>query len=671
MEQMKRKAPLTDAFFLTKRRFMHRFLLNVDGKSAAAIARCLISAVLVLSCMGMPTLTERFGYVAQAHSQKPLLDQDTPAVERASKISQDLRELLATETREMSATSSPRMVDVIIQTASRPARKFLSSLRSKGGFVLASYNNVNAVAAHVPLNQIDEIAAQSQVDYVSVDRPTQAMGHLETTTGANLARAYGTLSTGVIDGSGIGIAILDSGMYANHDSISGQVVHERDFTGEGRVDDPYGHGTFVAGVAAGSNNMAWGAYNGIAPAATLLNLRVLNGLGQGRSSDTISAIDWCISNKTTYNIRVINLSLGATAVDSYVNDPLCLAVRRAVNAGIVVCVAAGNSGKDSAGNKIYGGVHSPGIEPSAITVGAANTFGTDVRSDDTVTSYSSRGPTRGYYTESNGVKHYDNLVKPDLVAPGNKIINAMWQNSYLVTTYPYLDAKVASKTSKKMMYLSGTSVASPVVAGAAALLIERNPNLTPNLVKALLEYTAQPLSGFSNFDQGAGLLNVEGAVRLAASVKSNLNNLTVGAPLLTVAAPLPTTTIALQPFTWGGGIIQKWNFLYGIELVTKYQGIYRLGVLLSDGVILSDGVLLADGTLLSVGTMLSYGSILSDGTVLADGTIFVAGTILADGSVLADGSLLADGVVMSDCVLPPATGQGALANGDAGACMTP
>ncbi|HSF23302.1 MAG TPA: S8 family peptidase, partial [Blastocatellia bacterium] len=496
---MKRNAPLTDGFFLSEARPAHRLLTNIDPKSATAIARCLLAVVLVLSCMGLPTPISRFGNVAQAHSQKPLLDLDTPTRETATRISQDLQEIFkkSSEARGVNLETSSGTVDVIIQTSSKPSKKFLRELSKKGGLVLSGYNNVNAVAAQVPVHQIGDIASQPGVNYVSLDRPTQAMGHLETTTGANLARGYGTVSTGVIDGSGIGIAVLDSGMYANHDSLSGQVVHQRDFTGEGRVDDPYGHGTFVAGVAAGSNNMAWGAYNGIAVAARILNLRVLNGLGYGRSSDAIAGIDWCISNKTTYNIRVINLSLGATAVDSYVNDPLCLAVRRAVDAGIVVCVAAGNSGKDPGGNKIYGGVHSPGIEPSAITVGAANTFGTDARSDDAVTSYSSRGPTRGYYTDSNGVKHYDNLVKPDLIAPGNKIINAMWQNSYLVTTYPYLDAKVAAKTSKKMMYLSGTSVASPVVAGAAALLIERNPSLTPNLVKALLEYTAQPLSGFS------------------------------------------------------------------------------------------------------------------------------------------------------------------------------
>ena len=116
------------------------------------------------------------------------------------------------------------------------------------------------------------------------------------------------------------------------------------------------------------------------------------------------------------------MSLGTRAVNSYLDDPLCKSVRRLVDAGVVVVAAAGNEGKDANGDKVYGQIHSPGNEPSAITVGASNTFGTDGRSDDTVTTYSSRGPTRSYSTDASGVKHYDNLIKPDLVAPGNKII---------------------------------------------------------------------------------------------------------------------------------------------------------------------------------------------------------------------------------------------------------
>ena len=155
-----------------------------------------------------------------------------------------------------------------------------------------------------------------------------------------------------------------------------------DFTGEGRTDDPYGHGTHVASIAAGNNHVANGAYTGIAPGAKIINVRVLNSLGAGSTSNAIAGIDWCIANKAAYNIRVMNMSFGATAVDSYLNDPLCQAARRAFNAGILVCAAAGNSGKNASGNKVYGTIHSPGIEPSALTVGAANTLGTDSRSDD-------------------------------------------------------------------------------------------------------------------------------------------------------------------------------------------------------------------------------------------------------------------------------------------------
>src|SRR5207244_6516859 len=182
---------------------------------------------------------------------------------------------------------------------------------------------------------------------------------------------------------------------------------------------------------------------GIAPNANLINLRVLGATGSGTTSAVLSALDWVMTNQSTYNIQVVNMSFGTPAVDSYKNDPVCRAVRRLVDAGIVVVAAAGNEGKDALHPKVYGRIHSPGNEPSAITVGASNTFGTDVRSDDGVTTYSSRGPTRSYYTDANGVKHYDNLLKPDLVAPGNKLIFAEADSNnglnLLVTQNPQLD----------------------------------------------------------------------------------------------------------------------------------------------------------------------------------------------------------------------------------------
>jgi serine protease AprX len=367
-----------------------------------------------------------------------------------------------------------------------------------GGRVTATYNNFNMRSIDVPVAGILQLAASLQVSYISLDRPVGLLGHLSATSGADAVSASSGSNAG-LDGTGIGIAVLDSGIYTAHRSFLGKnnnirVVVSKDFTGEGRTDDPYGHGSHVASIAAGNGRVSNGAYLGIAPNASLINLRVLNAQGTGLTSRLLSALDWVMSNRTTYNIRVVNMSLGSAAIDSSQNDPTCKAVRRLVNAGIVVVAAAGNNGQNSSGQKIYGQIHSPGIEPSALTVGASNSYGTDGRVDDTMTTYSSRGPTRGYSTDSNGVKHYDNLIKPDIVAPGNKIVDAEAVNNGLVTQHPELDAAVSSVDNRKMMRLSGTSMATPVAAGAAALVLQANPKLTPNMVKAILMYTAQPLA---------------------------------------------------------------------------------------------------------------------------------------------------------------------------------
>ena len=413
---------------------------------------------------------------------------------QGEKISADLRQAME------SAGSGKDRVSVILQVDDVKSGRLNDWFKRYGIKINARMTHLGAIQAEVPVKALEELAARNEVHHLSADREVRAFGHVSATTGADDVRqqtatsVLGATTSYTLNGSGIGIAILDSGMDTGHKAFragddNARIVFSKDFTGENRIDDPYGHGTHVAATAAGNGRIANGKFIGIAPNANIINLRVLNNVGAGSVAGLLSALDWVMINRTTYNIRVVNMSLGMPAVDSYQNDPVCRAVRRLVDAGVVVVAASGNNGKNSAGQKLYGKVHSPGIEPSAITMGASNTFGTNGRADDVMATYSSRGPTRGFWSDANGTRHFDNLIKPDLVAPGNKIISAESDNNLLVTQHPELDAGVSENDNRRQMYMNGTSMATPVAAGAAALLLQVNPKLTPNMVKMILMYT--------------------------------------------------------------------------------------------------------------------------------------------------------------------------------------
>ena len=450
----------------------------------------------------------------------------------------------------------------------------INDLEDMNGRIKKSFDRIGVVSAELPLSKIRELARNPNVARISRDLPIISTGHIENITGTLQTR--GLVSGTTLDGTGIGVAVLDSGIDTYHKLEDASpthpgVVFTKNFTGvSGLTRDNFGHGTHVAALINGDNSQSPFnnvSYRGVAPQANVLNLRVLDSSGNGFVSNAIAAIDWAIANKTTYNIRVMNLSIGTPAQDSYKTDPFCLAARRAVNAGIVVVASAGNYGKDSNGMKMYGAINSPGIEPSVITVGAANTYGTDSRQDDSVTTFSSRGPTRGYMTNVLGVKVYDNLIKPDMVAPGNKIIAARaFSNSgtnVIVSQNPSLEVNPTANGNVKLMYMSGSSMAAPIVSGTAALMIQANPNLTPNLVKAILMYSAQPLAGFNTLEQGAGLINVDGAVRLALLVKSNASTLSNGAAMLNGAMPNPqSSVISGQTVKWGQGVVTNLVFLW-------------------------------------------------------------------------------------------------------------
>jgi len=248
----------------------------------------------------------------------------------------------------------------------------------------------------------------------------------------------------------------------------------------------------VAGIIAGSGKSSscpncTRTLKGIAPAATLLDLRVLDQNGSGKDSSVIAAIQQAIRLKGRYNIRVINLSLGRPVYESYKQDPLCQAVEAAWRAGIVVVVAAGNSGRDnSQGTDGYATIAAPGNDPYVITVGAMKTMGTADRQDDRIASYSSKGPTL-----------IDHIVKPDIVAPGNRVVSLLADTSDLTQAYPqnivplsYYENTSATTSSTTYFTLSGTSMATPVVSGAVADLLQAQPSLTPDQVKAKLMLTA-------------------------------------------------------------------------------------------------------------------------------------------------------------------------------------
>src|SRR5215208_5607209 len=290
----------------------------------------------------------------------PSAGAQTPADGR-QKVTADLRQKLALTGK----------VNVIVKAAGAWNKTLDDAVKSNNGTVTKSFANFPLRAVSLPTAAVEAFAARSDVDYVALDREVKLLGHVTLTTGADAARVMGNYNP-TYDGTGVGIAVLDSGLDPNHTAFTqesgsaSRVAFSKDFTGENRTDDPYGHGTHVASIAAGNGAVAQGAYRGIAPGAKVVNLRVLNSQGKGSVSSLLAAIDWLKTNKTTYNIRVVNMSLGTAAVDSYKVDPLCLAVRSLADAGVVVVAAAGNEGRDSSGNKVYGQIHSPGNDPSVI-----------------------------------------------------------------------------------------------------------------------------------------------------------------------------------------------------------------------------------------------------------------------------------------------------------------
>ncbi|OXM84263.1 S8 family peptidase [Paenibacillus rigui] len=387
---------------------------------------------------------------------------------------------------------SKALIPVIVQFQSPDHRKQAADLKKRiAGHAYREKGHLWVIrgwSAHVSRACLKRICACKGVSKVYMDRRNKALLNIATpSVGGTAARKKG------ITGKGVTIAILDTGIAAHPDLTKpgNRIAGFKDFIhGRSKPYDDNGHGTHVAGDAAGNGYASKGKYRGIAPQAKLVGVKVLDQNGSGFDSTIIRGIQWCITNRKRYGIRVLNLSLGKPATERWTRDPLCRAIDKAVKAGIVVTVAAGNEGP---GPRT---ISSPGITPSAITVGAVNDRRTIRQSDDRMAGFSSRGPAYG------GIK------KPDLVAPGVGIVSLRVPGSLFDRTVP------RGKLGKYYIRLSGTSFSSPLTAGAAALLLQKQPGLRPSQVKQRLKAKTFPLP-FGQYARGSGELNV----RFAAGKK--------------------------------------------------------------------------------------------------------------------------------------------------------
>ncbi|MBA2645863.1 MAG: S8 family serine peptidase, partial [Pyrinomonadaceae bacterium] len=256
---------------------------------------------------------------------------------RSAKVAPDLHsgKISARDNDDEGGADDDNRVSVIIQLSGEPSNELINLLKKDGVRVKKLFKKLPMAVVDVPEDLVEILAAFDEVAFISPDKKTESLGHISQTTGSDAVRSqtttttttrtttYGTststvTTTWTLDGRGVGIAVLDSGIYATHKSFvdpstgKSRVTYSRDFTGENRTDDPYGHGTHVASIAAGTSSILYGAYTGVAPKADIINLRVLGADGTGRSSSVLDAIEWVLSNHAAYKIRVVNMSLGTS-----------------------------------------------------------------------------------------------------------------------------------------------------------------------------------------------------------------------------------------------------------------------------------------------------------------------------------------------------------------------
>jgi serine protease AprX len=359
---------------------------------------------------------------------------------------------------------------------------------------------IDGIAVRIPAHRIADLASLPGLT-VTPDAPVHVSGYNSTQLwpyAAGVASDWNGANAPATGANAPTIAVVDSGIQANRPDFGNRVLASVNLsTLTSASDDERGHGTFVAGVAAGAAK----GYAGAVPQANLVSIKVMNQDGMAKTSDVINACQWILANKAQYNIRVANFSLHSANKASFLNDPLDKAVERLWFNGVVVVAAAGNYATNG---QRSGVLYAPGNDPFVITVGAADMNGNASNATHTNAPFSAYG-----YTP-------DGFSKPDIGAPGRYIVGPVPASSTLAIQRA--DAVVAPG----YIQLSGTSFAAPVVAGAAAQILAAHPGYTPDQVKGALMVSAKPDPGAAPGSLGVGEMQMGRAVLRLSPPNPNL-----------------------------------------------------------------------------------------------------------------------------------------------------
>jgi serine protease AprX len=484
--------------------------------------------------------------------------------------------LLPTPAGTAARSATTELVSVIVREMPRAGitpERFVEAL---GGSVGSHISIIDGFTAVVPESAVPRLETSPEVLSVTPDVRIQLTSDLDghdvdhdPNSMFRIAQeetAAGEFWNDGFTGNGVGVALVDSGVLPVEGLVSpGKVVNGPDLSFESQVPgldhmDTFGHGTHMAGIIAGRDSDVSRVqkgdkehFLGMAPDAHIVNLKVADAFGAADVSQVLAAIDWVVAHKNDpgLNIRVLNLSFGTDGVQDYLLDPLTYAVEAAWHSGIVVVVAAGNRGYGSSK------LNNPAYDPYVIAVGAAKTDGNYEAKHDTVADFSSRG---------------DVLRGPDLVAPGTSVASLRAPGSFIDEANP------SARVAERFFRGSGTSQAAAVVSGAAALIVQQRPTITPDKVKALLMKTANPIVGATTAAQGAGLIDLKDAKKASAPLlatqvwprSSGLGSLELARGTAHLADgdvvlsgeqdifgtawdPATWATLAAQGTTWSGG----------------------------------------------------------------------------------------------------------------------